>query len=71
MEVGSSLLKEYGVTNSKKNKNILMEELLKLLNMHNEESEVQDNLDEKDTKQKGISEHKSKIFIITLIIKER
>ena len=54
MEVGSSLLKEYGVTNSKKNKNILMEELLKLLNMYNEESEVQDNLDEKDTKLKNI-----------------
>jgi len=54
MEVGSSLLKEYGVTNSKKNKNILMEELLKLLNMYNEESEVKDNLDEKDVKQKNI-----------------
>ena len=54
MEVGSSLLKEYGVTNSKKNKNILMEELLKLLNMYNEESQVQENLDEKDTKQKNI-----------------
>ena len=54
MDVCSSLLKEYGVTNSKKNKNILMEELLKLLNMYNEESQVQENLDEKDTKQKNI-----------------
>ena len=54
MDVGSLLLKEYGVTNSKKNKNILMEELLKLLNMYNEESETQDNLDEKDNKQKNI-----------------
>ena len=39
IDVCKNLLKEYGVSNSKKNKNILMEELLILLNMSDEEEE--------------------------------
>ena len=39
IEICKNLLKEYGVSNSKKNKNILMEELLILLNMSDEEEE--------------------------------
>ena len=42
IDVCKNLLKEYGVFNSKKNKNILMEELLKLLNMSDEEEEKSD-----------------------------
>ena len=61
-EVCNSLLEKYGNTNSKKNKNILMEEIIKLLNLSTEQEE--ENLEElqtittkdkeKDTKQKNV-----------------
>ena len=53
-EICDSLLKEYGMVNSKKNKNLLFEEILKLLNMSYDEYEEQENLEEKENKQKNI-----------------
>ena len=63
-EICSSLLGEYGITCTKKNKNILMEEIIKLLNISSSELE-EENLEEnqltdkekekeKDNKQKNL-----------------
>ena len=56
-QVSGPLLEQYGVTNSKKNKNILLEEIIKLLNLSAEEEEMlEDNqmlFKEKDNKQKN------------------
>ena len=56
-QVSGPLLEQYGITNSKKNKNILLEEIIKLLNLSSEEEEMlEDNqilFKEKDNKQKN------------------
>ena len=59
-EVCKSLLEKYGATNSKKNKNILMEEIVKLLNLsiepeekNSEEIQAMPKEKEKDIKQKN------------------
>ena len=63
-EICSSLLEQYGITNAKKNKNILMEEIIKLLNISSSEIEeenieekqltVKEKEKEKDNKQKNL-----------------
>ena len=58
LEVCKLLLEQYGISNSKKNKNILMEEIIKLLNLSSE-SETE-NIEETDISNKEKEKDKDK-----------